>query len=123
LRSSQPGVEPLSISLDDAELCDLVRCLDAMRLDQRVQISWPLSSDRPLARRELAERVPLVNRLAPSVLGGGAFLLVAGLVSLLPLPEIKTPKPTSASTEQPAEQPVERPAQSAATEPATPQAE
>jgi len=64
-----------------------------------------------------------VNRLAPSVLGGGAFLLVAGLVSLLPLPEIKTPKPTPASTEQPAEQPVERPAQSAATEPVTPQAE
>jgi len=123
LRSSQPGVEPLSITLDDAELADLVRCLDAMRLDPRVQIPWPLSTDRPLARRELAERVPLVKRLAPSVLGGSAFVVVAALVSLLPLPEIKTPKPSSASTEQPAEQSPEQPAESAAAEPATPQAE
>ena len=103
LRSTQPGVDPLIISLDDAELADLVRCLDAMRLDQRVQISWPLHMDRPLARRELAERVPLVKRLAPSVLGGGAFVVVAALASLLPMPELQTPKPAVVSTEQPAD--------------------
>jgi hypothetical protein len=109
LRSRQPGVEPLSISLDDAELADLVRCLDAMRLDPRVQITWPLPMDLPLARRELAERVPLVQRLAPSVLGGGAFAVVAALVALLPLPDIKTPKPSSAPTEQPADSGVAKP--------------
>ena len=109
LRSSQPGVDPLSISLDDAELADLVRCLDAMRLDQRVQIAWPLQTDRPLARRELAERVPLVKRLAPSALGGSALVVVAALASLLPLPEIKTPTTSPASMEQPANSAVANP--------------
>ena len=33
LRSSREGVEPLQLKLDDAELADLVRCLDRLRLD------------------------------------------------------------------------------------------
>ncbi|MEB3159488.1 MAG: DUF4335 domain-containing protein [Synechococcus sp.] len=93
LRSSQPGVEPLTINLDDAELADLVRCLDAMRLDPRVQINWPHPQDRPLARRELAERIPLMKRLAAPVLGGVALVVVAGLASVLPLPELNPKKP------------------------------
>jgi hypothetical protein len=92
LRSSKPGVSPLTIALDDAELADLVRCLDAMRLDSRVQIAWADQRDRPLARRELAERVPLMKRLAPSVMGGSALLVVALLSALVPLPESKQPK-------------------------------
>jgi len=31
LRSSQPNTEPLTLQLDDAELADLVRCLDLRR--------------------------------------------------------------------------------------------
>ena len=93
LRSSQPGVAPLAIALDDAELADLVRCLDAMRLDERVQIDWPQHPDRPLARRELAERIPLLNRLAAPVLGGTALVVVALLTAVVPVPE---PSPTKA---------------------------
>ena len=99
LRSSKPGVSPLTIALDDAELADLVRCLDAMRLDPRVQIAWADQSDRPLARRELAERVPLMKRLAPSVLGGSVLLVVALLSALVPLPESKQPKQEAAPIE------------------------
>ena len=99
LRSSQPGVQPLSISLDDAELADLVRCLDAMRLDPRVQIPWPEQQDRPLARRELADRTSLVKRVAAPVLGGSALLVVAVLASLIPLPEFKKPKPANPAVE------------------------
>ena len=98
LRSSQPGVEPLSIHLDDAELADLVRCLDAMRLDPRVQITWVAQNDRPLARRELAERIPLMKRIAAPFLGGAALVAVALLVSLVPLPSQKPNKPAAEPT-------------------------
>ena len=96
--ASQPGVEPLSIQLDDAELADLVRCLDAMRLDPRVQIAWVAQNDRPLARRELAERIPLMKRIAAPVLGGSALVAAALLVSLLPLPSLKPTKPAAEPT-------------------------
>ena len=99
LRSSQPGVQPLTIALDDAELADLVRCLDAMRLDPRVQIAWPELQDRPLARRELVDRTSLVKRLAAPVLGSSALVVVAVLASLIPLPELKQPKPVEPAVE------------------------
>ncbi|MGC6483795.1 MAG: DUF4335 domain-containing protein [Synechococcus sp.] len=104
LRSSQPEVEPLALHLDDAELADLVRCLDAMRLDPRVQIGWMAHNDRPLARRELADRIPLIKRFAAPLLGGSTLAAVALLTLLLPLPD---PKPTPSakeptSTSQPA---------------------
>ena len=37
LRSSQPNTPPLTLRLDDAELSDLVRCLDQLRLDSRLK--------------------------------------------------------------------------------------
>lgn len=86
LRSSQPGVEPLSLELDDAELADLVRILDQVRLDPRLQLPLPLVPPRPLRQRELRRRTPLAQRLA-APLGGGLILVVASLgASLLPLP-------------------------------------
>ena len=88
----------VAIQLDDAELADLVRCLDAMRLDPRVQIAWVAQNDRPLARRELAERIPLMKRIAAPVLGGSALVVAALLVSLLPLPSLKPTKPAAEPT-------------------------
>jgi len=85
LRSSQPGVQPLMIRLDDAELADLVRCLDAMRLDPRVQVRWPLPSDAPLQRRDLAERIPLMVRLGAPILGGSALVLATVLAVMVPV--------------------------------------
>ena len=96
LRSSQPGVEPLSIQLDDAELADL--CAVSMRALSRVQIAWVAQNDRPLARRELAERIPLMKRIAAPVLGGSALVAAALLVSLLPLPSLKPTKPAAEPT-------------------------
>ena len=99
LRSSRAGVEPLTIRLDDAELADLVRCLDAMRLDRRVQIPWPEQPLRPLARRELTEAIPLMQRIAAPVLGGASLLVVGVLAVLLPLPEDKAPQPAAVPAE------------------------
>lgn len=99
LRSSREGVEPLKLHLDDADLADLVRCLDRLRLDQRVQLSWSLPEDRPLHRRELVERIPLHRRLASPVLGGLALALGVVGALLLPLPPLQEPAPVEQQSE------------------------
>jgi len=98
LRSSQPGVEPLQLELDDAELADLVRVLDALRLDPRLQLPLTLPTPQPLRSRELAERLPLPRRLAAPVGGLAAVSLLAVLALLLPVP----PSPRPAAPSQPA---------------------
>ena len=88
LRSSQSGVGPLEVHLDDAELADLVRVLDSLRLDPRLHLQPPLSQPvvQPLRRRELRQAEPLAQRLAAPVGGLAALALTAGLSSLAPLP-------------------------------------
>jgi hypothetical protein len=49
LRSSREGVKPLQLLLDDADLADLVRCLDRLRLDDKVKLKWTYPEDRPLS--------------------------------------------------------------------------
>jgi len=87
LRSSQKGVEPLQLSLDDAELSDLVRCLDRLRLDQRVPVSWNIPEEKPLTRRELVERIPFQQRFGPAVLGVVLLGFFSAGALLIPLPE------------------------------------
>lgn len=90
LRSSQPGVEPLTLQLDDAELADLVRVLDRLRLDARLQFALDAPAPRPLRAREVQRRTPLPRRLS-GVLGGALALAVAGAAALL-LPTPPLPK-------------------------------
>ena len=96
LTSGQPGIPPLSIQLDDAQLADLVRCLDALRSDGRVCLAWPSIKHEPLPRRDIAERIPLMQRLIAPLLGGATFFVLGILGLLLPLPEVKSPKPAQA---------------------------
>ena len=97
LTSGQPHVPPLSFHLDDAQLADLVRCLDALRSDDRVCLAWPSIQHEPLQRRDLVERIPLMKRLTAPLLGG-ATVVVLGVVGLsLPLPEVQSPKTDQAS--------------------------
>lgn len=88
LRSGQSGVGSLEVNLDDAELADLVRVLDSLRLDPRLHLQPPLPQPlaQPLRRRELRQAEPLAQRLAAPVGGLAALALTAGLSSLVPLP-------------------------------------
>lgn len=86
LRSSQDAVKPLKIFLDDAELTDLVRCLDDLRLDPRIQIPWGLSKEAPLPRNELAESVPFLRRIKASLIGTTTFILISVLWMMIPIP-------------------------------------
>lgn len=103
LRSSQPDVEPLTLSLDDAELADLVLVLDRLRFDSRLELTLNAPLSRPLRAREVQRRTPLPRRLS-GVLGGTAALALAGGVALL-LPTPPAPRP-AASTSAPSPPPL-----------------
>jgi hypothetical protein len=98
LRSSQPNTPPLQLPLDDAELADLVRCLDRLQLDPQVAVPliWPES--QPLRRSELRDRLPLARRLAAPLSGVAALLVAGALVSLIPTPKPAGPAPAAVST-------------------------
>jgi len=84
LRSSQPDTPPLVLNLDDAELSDLVRTLDQLRLDARVVVPFEWAAHQPLRRRELRRSVPLRRRLAAPIAGLAALLVAGTLVVLIP---------------------------------------
>jgi hypothetical protein len=109
LRSSQPDTPPLQLALDDAELADLVRVLDQLRLDSRLQLPLALPAPVPLRARELLERRPLAQRLAAPLGGVLALALASGLGLLIP-----EPKPAAAPAARPDSS---QPAQGAAPSP------
>jgi hypothetical protein len=100
LRSRQPNTPPLKIVLDDAELSDLVRCLDQLRLDRRLAIPFELPELHPLSRNDLRHRQPLLRRVAAPVVGVATLLISASLLSLLPTPkapvDVRLNRPTLA---------------------------
>jgi hypothetical protein len=102
LISSQPDTEPLTVQLDDAELSDLVRLLDNLRLDSRLQIDLSLPGPQPLRAREVLERVPRRQRLVAPLGGAVAVALAAALGLLLPEPP---PVPTDSTTPEPSTAP------------------
>ena len=102
LRSSREGVEPLQLMLDDAELADLVRCLDRLRLDSRVKLTWKLPADCPLKRQEIVDRVPLQKRLGPPLLAGVALACTIATAWIIPLPqENKETSPEPSTVDKP----------------------
>lgn len=95
LRSSQPDTAPLTVELDEAELADLVRVLDQLRLDPRLQLKLELPEPQPLHPREVLERVPLRRRLVAPL--GGALAVAAAAAFGLLLPEPRPqPQPPGA---------------------------
>ena len=110
LTSGQAEIPPLSIHLDDAQLADLVRCLDALRGDGRVCVSWPAIQHEPLRRRDLVERIPLIQRLTAPLLGGATVIVLGVIGILLPLPEVQGPS-SETGAEVTTETPISDPAQ------------
>jgi hypothetical protein len=96
LFSSQPDTAPLTLDLDDGELSDLVRLLDTLRLDPRLQIELPIPDPRPLRPREVLERVPRRQRLVAPLGGAVAVALAAALGLILPMPSPAPSTPSSA---------------------------
>ena len=87
LRSCQEGVHPLDIHLDDAELADLVRCLDDLRLDPRVKVSWDFPTDRPLSRSQVSSKIRYSQRFSYFLIGASSFMLISALWLKIPVPK------------------------------------
>ena len=98
LRSSQPNTPPLQVRLDDAELADLVRCLDRLQLDAQVAVPLVWPQLKPLRRSELRHRLPLARRLAAPLSGVAALLIAAGFASMLPSSRPPASAPAAVST-------------------------
>lgn len=99
LRSSQPDTPPLEVQLDDAELADLVRVIDQLRLDPRLHLALPMPEPEPLRARELMARLPLGRRLAAPLGGMAALTLAATLGALLPAPAPEPIRPATTSSQ------------------------
>ena len=95
LRSSQSDTPPLQIGLDDAELSDLVRVLDLLRMDPRLQLPLAIPVSRPLKVREVLQRTPLPQRLAAPVGGALVLALATAFALMLPQPKRLQTQPTS----------------------------
>jgi len=90
LRSSQPDTPPLDVQLDDAELADLVRVLDQLRTDPRLQLSLELPPALPLRARELSDRIPRRQRLAAPAAAVLALAVSSTAALLWPTPSPPT---------------------------------
>ena len=91
LKSSKEAIEPLEIKLDDAELSDLVRCLDDLYHDNRVLIIWKVPINKPLASSEIAEKIPILQRITPPTLGLMSFIFIGTVFLFIPIPELLEP--------------------------------
>ena len=79
--------ESYVVQLDDGELANMVRCLDAAIHDPRFQLDITAPPMQGLRERELLNRLPLKRRLA-APLGGLALIMVfVGLGFFVPVPE------------------------------------
>jgi hypothetical protein len=101
LVSGQSGNPSLELELDDAELADLVRVLDQLRLDSRVRLPLAVPSSRPLRAGELISRIPIQRRLAAPVGGVAALALATALAVLLPPPARQPSRPPAAALAAP----------------------
>ena len=97
LVSSKPDVEPLEILLDDAELSDLVACLDQLRFDTRVKINWNVPKSVPLLSKEKGRNVSFISKSFYFLVGNSLVVLSSLLFFYLPIPinESKLPKPNT----------------------------
>jgi len=98
LVSGQSGNPSLDLQLDDAELADLVRVLDQLRVDPRVKLHLAAPAERPLRATELISRGPLQRRLAAPLGGVAVLALTAAVAMLLPPPPRQPLRPATTTT-------------------------
>ena len=79
--------EKYDVQLDDGELANVVRCLDAVIHDPRLQVDITAPPMQGLRERELRNRLPLRRRLAAPVGGLALTMVLVGLGFLVPVPE------------------------------------
>ncbi len=90
LRSTQEGVKPLSILLDDAELSDLTRCFDKLIADNQMVINWVKPLSKPPLKKQDYINFSLFKKLIIPFVGIGSLLTLAFVFINLSLPPVPT---------------------------------
>ena len=86
-KDDSPGGYDHDVQLDDGELANTVRCLDAVIHDPRSQLDIMAPPMQGLQARELLDRLPLRRRLAAPLGGLALTMALVGLGFLVPVPE------------------------------------
>ena len=84
LRSSKQEVKDLEIILDDAELIDLVTCLDKFKTDKRVNISWDLHSDIIASNKFNYKNFIHIKSIIPLLIGLSSIIFTSIIFIILP---------------------------------------
>jgi hypothetical protein len=89
---AMPQATPVQTYLTTVQLFDLVEAIDQFLADRRTlpDLSVPLE---PLSRRYRRADQPLAKRAAPAALGTTSLALAAIALFLVPIPQVREPKP------------------------------
>ncbi len=91
LQSTRDSMKTLAIQIDDAELVDLVRCLESLRNDPRIQIDWNVPIYAPLNRRELANKSSFWELIAAPFVGILAVSVTVVIAAIMPISTTQSP--------------------------------
>ena len=84
LNSTQKGVMPLEIILDDSELSDLTRCLDRLRFDPRFNIRWDIKQESPFSKKYIRNNSVNSNKYSNFLYALILFLFTSSLLLFIP---------------------------------------
>ncbi len=83
LRSSKENIEPLEVKIDDAELVDLIYCLDSLRYDKRVLVDWNIVINQPKRLKHKLNYFYLITQLSSPILGLLSLVLTIFLFTII----------------------------------------
>ena len=89
------GEVKTEVEITTVELFDLVDAIDRFHADRAVLPNMTLEL-QPVSKRYRQPEQPLAERLTPVAIGFSSLAIAAGLLFMIPIPEIAPPKPTSA---------------------------
>tara|TARA_Y100001968_G_scaffold333653_1_gene398002 strand:- start:1316 stop:1927 length:612 start_codon:yes stop_codon:yes gene_type:complete len=86
LTSSKKDIKPLDIVIDDAELIDLISCMDKLKTDPRISIQWINKAEDYHPNKFLLNKSILLVKLIPSFIGSIIFIFLGFILLSLPEP-------------------------------------
>lgn len=99
--------EPQQVEINTVQLFDLVEAIDQLCADTQTLPDLAFSV-APISRRYIASQEPISKRAIPAALGVSSLAIAAGLLFLIPVPQVRRPEPAPnrASQETPESSPL-----------------
>ena len=87
LISTQKGIKPLEIILDDSELSDITRCFDLLLYDPRFNILWKINQEKPFTKKYIQSNLYKKKRNYILFYSFIIFIISSSLFLLIPINE------------------------------------